>query len=122
MIHTLEQIEQGFTEVLARIKARKEQRKVLTDHEKLIIRMAREKTKVWWLPYELMGDGNIDGADLFIGYEVTARLSELGGNKELIESRSAGKYEARRLRLETETTQNYLASLRARLYGQNGKM
>lgn len=122
MIHTPEQIEQGFTEVLARIKARKEQRKVLTDHEKLIIRMARDKAKVWWLPYELMGDGNIDGVDLFVGYEVTARLSELANDKELIESRAAGKYEARRLRLETEKTQTILQALRTKLYGENGKM
>lgn len=122
MIHTPEQIEQGYLDVLARIKARKEQRKVLTDHEKLIIRMARDKTKVWWLPYELMGDGSIDGVDLFVGYEVTARLSELAKDGELIESRAAGKYEARRLRLETETTQKTLQALRTKLYGENGKM
>ena len=122
MIHTPEQIEQGYTDVLARISARKAQRKVLTDHEKLIIRMARDKVKVWWLPYELMGDGNIDGVDLFIGYEVTARLSELAKDKELIESRAAGKYEVRRLRLETQKTQDLLTSLREKLYGSNGKM
>lgn len=38
--------------------------------------------------------------DLFVGYEASARLSELGLHTYMIESRREGKYMARRFRFE----------------------
>jgi hypothetical protein len=122
MIHTPENIEAEYNKLVASQAHKALSRKVLTDHEKLIVRMATSKTKIWWLPYELMGEYAVSGIDLFIGYEASARLSELARDSELMESRKVGKYEARRLRFETQKTRDTLQALRVKLYGDSGKL
>ena len=67
-----------------------------TQQEKLIINIARNLPKEWNKAHELIGNGAT-----FIGYEVTARLSELEQDyPEMIEGRREGKYRTRRLRVE----------------------
>lgn len=116
---TQEQIETEYNGVLAHlqaVKVRSKGKEKLTNHEKLFIKMARHPQKIWWLPHDLQGaDQTKGGVELFIGYEVTARLSELAQDKNLIESRPAGKYEARRLRFETPETQAEIQRLKTKL-------
>ena len=68
-----------------------------TQHEKIVAIMARARTdKVWFLPQDFM---NPDLGDLFVGYEASARLSELGSQyPEMIESVREGKYIKRAVR------------------------
>lgn len=65
----------------------------LTQHEKILKHMATDPER-WWLPQDFM-DGSL--GKLFVGYEASARLSELAKLGKL-ESRRAGKFMARRLK------------------------
>jgi hypothetical protein len=67
----------------------------MTQHEKLIVSMAKDNTGRWFYPYDFMG-GNT--TDLFVGYEASARLSELAKLYPLmIETKTDGKYKVRRI-------------------------
>ena len=73
----------------------------LTQHQKIVAIMCINKTKTWWKSYDLLNatDGN---NDLFIGYEVTARFSELASTyPDMFENKREGKYIIRRMRFET---------------------
>lgn len=71
----------------------------LTQHQKIVAIMCRDKSKRWWKSHEVMNAGE---ADLFIGYEVTARFSELASDyPDMLESKREGKYVIRRMRFET---------------------
>lgn len=60
----------------------------------------------WWFPQDFMRSG----ADLFVGYEASARLSEVASlYPEMIESRREGKYVVRRMRIEN--LNNFIATL-----------
>jgi hypothetical protein len=60
--------------------------------------MCQYDTKQWWLPTDFMKQHG----EFFVGYEASARLSELQReNPDMFESRRAGKYIERRIRFET---------------------
>ena len=65
--------------------------------EKIFALMCYNRTKkMWWYPPDFMKESN--GA-FFVGYEASARLSELARNyPDMIESHSEGKYIYRRIR------------------------
>lgn len=63
-----------------------------TQHEKILEVMSTDPGR-WWLPHDFMQP---DLAENFVGYEASARLSELAKMGKL-ESKRDGKYIARRL-------------------------
>ena len=66
----------------------------MSQYEKIIKRMIRD-TQKWWLPQDFMQEHPTH--PLFVGYEASARLSELAKlYPEMIESEKQGKYLARR--------------------------
>lgn len=70
--------------------------KGLTQQQKIIAHICTNPTKEWWLPQDFM-----QGGEFFVGYEASARLSELQReNPEMFESRRAGKYMERRIKFE----------------------
>lgn len=73
-----------------------------TDHFKIVQLMyARHPNKIWWFSHEFEGSHDIGGGvNLFLSIECASRLSELAKDTKLIESRKAGKYMLRRLRVE----------------------
>lgn len=71
----------------------------LTQQQKIVAIMCMNREKRWWKPAEIM---NVGHPDLFIGYEASARLSELASEyPDMIESRREGKFYVRRMRFET---------------------
>lgn len=71
--------------------------KELTQHQKIVATMCKNSTKEWWLPQDFMQPG-----DFFVGYEASARLSELQSEyPDMFESVRAGKYMKRRIKFET---------------------
>ena len=71
----------------------------LTQQQKVIKLMAKHTEKEWWLPQDFM-QPNL--GDLFVGYEASARLSELAKDyPDMIQTLPAGKYKKRRIRWET---------------------
>lgn len=69
----------------------------MTQHQKILTRMIRGTIGKWWYPQDFMKDGL---GSLFVGYEASARLSELAREHPyMIESRRDGKYMMRRLNL-----------------------
>lgn len=71
--------------------------KEYTQQQKIVATMCKNHNKEWWLPQDFMQPG-----ELFVGYESSARLSELQKeNPEMFESVRAGKHMKRRLRFET---------------------
>lgn len=69
-----------------------------SQQQKILNLMVRNKDHEWWLPSDFMKP---ELGDLFVGYEASARLSELAKEyPEAIETRPMGKYKQRRLRLE----------------------
>lgn len=74
--------------------------KSLTQHQKIVAEMCLRNSKEWWLPSDFM-----KGGEFFVGYEASARLSELQReNPTMFESRRAGKYMERRIRFEDGKT------------------
>lgn len=73
---------------------------MMTQQQKIITLMIRKQHKqAWFFPYEFMVNGL---GELFVGYEASARLSELARNyPDMIESQRDGKYTKRRIRWET---------------------
>jgi len=71
----------------------------MDQHQKIITLMMKLLyQKDWFLPQDFMQSSL---GDLFVGYEASARCSELGKwYPELIESQKQGKYVARRIRVE----------------------
>ena len=71
--------------------------KPLTQHQKIVAIMCKHDLKKWWLPKDLMVSG-----DFFVGYEASARLSELQkSHPYMFESRANGRFLERRIRFET---------------------
>lgn len=69
-----------------------------SQQQKILTVMARGAPDKWFFPYDFMRD---DMGDLFVGYEASARLSELAHDyPEMVESQRDGKYIKRRLRME----------------------
>lgn len=72
--------------------------KELSQQQKILTLMCRNPDKDWWFPYDFMDDKL---GDLFVGYEASARLSELAKNyPDMVESEHADKYIKRRLRMD----------------------
>jgi hypothetical protein len=71
--------------------------KSLTQHQKIVAEMCKNHTKDWWLPSDFM-----QGGEFFVGYEASARLSELQReNPTMFDSRRSGKFMERRIMFET---------------------
>lgn len=70
----------------------------MTQYQKILTIMLRNPNKDWWYPYDFMRG---DLGNLFVGYEASARLSELATNyPDMLESKRAGKYIVRRMRYQ----------------------
>ena len=69
----------------------------MTQHEKILNIMATDPDR-WWLPQDFMQP---ELGSNFVGYEASARLSELAKMGE-VESRREGKYMARKLIVKNE--------------------
>lgn len=68
----------------------------MTQHQKIVFRMLHGRKDRWWLPQDFMQSG-----EYFVGYEASARLSELAAEyPEMIETRQEGKQFARRIKTE----------------------
>lgn len=73
--------------------------KALTQQQKIVAMMCKNDTKMWWLPTDFMRS---EAGEFFVGYEASARLSELQReNPQMFESRRAGKYMERRICFDT---------------------
>jgi hypothetical protein len=71
-----------------------------TQHEKILSIMFSDTTGKWFFPYDFMQPGM---GDMFVGYEASARLSELAKEYPyMIESLRDGKYIKRRVRLDDD--------------------
>ncbi len=71
----------------------------LTQHQKILTLMCRHRAQEWWLPHHFMTN-NL--GTLFVGYEASARMSELGKSyPEMIQTLPEGKYKKRRIRFES---------------------
>jgi len=67
-----------------------------TQQQKIIFKMLHGPKGKWWLPQEFM-----ESDRYFVGYEASARLSELAKEyPEMIETRQDGKQHARRIKTE----------------------
>lgn len=79
-----------------------------TQHDKIIEKMLSFPKIEWWKPQDFMQDDK-----WFVGYEASARLSELAKMyPEMIESKQDGKYKARRLKLENSQEWQYIVDPR----------
>jgi len=72
----------------------------LSQHQKIIMTMCvYRKSRDWWRAYDFMK--NDLPFDLFVGYEASARISELVGSyPELFEWQKNGKYREIKLRFD----------------------
>jgi hypothetical protein len=69
----------------------------LTQQQKIVAQMCQSPDKKWWLPQDFMR-----GGEFFVGYEASARLSELQSDyPDMFESQRNGKYIERRIKFET---------------------
>lgn len=72
----------------------------MTQHQKIIFKMLHGQRDKWWLPQDFMR-----GDQYFVGYEASARLSELAADyPDMIETKQDGKYKARRIKTEAVDT------------------
>lgn len=73
-------------------------KKGLTQQQKIVAKMAKYTARIWWLPPDFMRND----PEFFVGYEASARLSELQADyPTAFESQKDGKYLARRMCFET---------------------
>ena len=77
-----------------------------TQQAKILFTMINNPKTTWWYPQDFMKP---DLGDLFVGYEASARLSELAKDyPEMIDSKRDGKYKVRRLRFENSENFKHL--------------
>lgn len=101
---TPQEIELAFSYAFDTAKEVKIQsRSISGDIENIRIVMENNPNKIWWFAHEFMGNHDIKGNKFFIGYECSARLSQLAQNTDLIESRRIGRFKVRRYRFENIT-------------------
>lgn len=82
----------------------------MTQHEKIAALMIRNKQQTWFFPYDFMPPRLPMEHECFVGYEATARISELADKfPEMIEKGREGKY--RKIRFRFENTQEIIAKL-----------
>jgi len=68
----------------------------LTQQQKIVAEMCSNPDKKWWLPQDFM-----QGGQFFVGYEASARLSELQSeNPDMFESQRNGRFIERRIVFE----------------------
>lgn len=73
--------------------------KGLTQQQKIVAFMCQHPDTKWWLPTAFMRPA---AAEFFVGYEASARFSELASDyPDMFESRRNGKYIERRIKFET---------------------
>ncbi len=69
----------------------------MTQYQKIITTMTRDPQR-WWLPKDFMQSHL---GDLFVGYEASARLSELASMyPDFIDTEKQGRFKARRINVE----------------------
>jgi hypothetical protein len=75
----------------------------MDQYEKIVTYMSQNMySKVWWYAFDFMQPSL---GELFVGYEASARLSELAKEyPEVFDSKKDGKYLMRRLKVETLDT------------------
>lgn len=70
----------------------------LTSHQKIVAIMANNKNQEWFFAKDIINQGE---GDYYVGYEATARMSELVRKfPDMFESQGVGKYIKRRIRWE----------------------
>lgn len=70
----------------------------MSQYQKILYRMAKRPNKEWWLPQDFITD---DNGFVYVGYEASARLSELAKRyPEMIASQPQGKYLARKIQFD----------------------
>ena len=75
----------------------KDATKSLTQQQMIVATMCQNQNKDWWLPSDFM-----KGGEFFVGYEASARLSELQtDNPTMFESKRCGRFIQRRIKFET---------------------
>lgn len=71
----------------------------MTSHQKCVAIMAHNKKQEWFFAKDII---NLGTGDWYVGYEASARMSELAKKfPDMIESMNEGKYTKRRIRWET---------------------
>lgn len=93
---TNKQIEEAFDYLYNKYVQRLKIEKKYTECEKVEMVMRNNEDKIWWYPYELIGNFEVNGEHLFIGYKAPARLYDLE-QKGIVEGRDLGKYKVWRL-------------------------
>lgn len=66
----------------------------IDQHEMILAIMLqgwKEKQKVWWFAYELMGHKKIEGESFFMSYKAGTRVSELSQDGKVESRKSDGK-------------------------------
>lgn len=96
MMHAQQRIDEEYNLMLKRYLSRLVGERKYTECEKVEMVMRSYLDKIWWYPYELIGDFSVKGEDLFIGYKAPARLYDLE-QKGIVEGRELGKYKVWRL-------------------------
>ena len=70
-----------------------------SQQQKILALMSKRQDKDWFFPYDFMDPAL--GQQYFVGYEASARLSELAkDHPDMMESKRGGKYIKRRIRWE----------------------
>lgn len=73
----------------------------MKQRDKILAYMAKQPDK-WYYPYDFMPPRMEMNSEYFVGYEASARLSELASDyPEMIETQQDGKYKRRRFNLNT---------------------
>lgn len=71
----------------------------MKQRDKILAYMAKQPDK-WYYPYDFMPPRMEMNSEYFVGYEASARLSELASEyPDMIETKQDGKYKCRRLNM-----------------------
>ena len=68
-----------------------------TECDKVYSVLTANKKKIWWFAHELIGEFNIGGDRIFIGYKAPARLYDLWVDG-LLDNRKCGRFKVWRLK------------------------
>lgn len=94
MSHTPLEIEMAYQSIVTNHQSR--EKSGLTEYEKILLVLHSQPKKIWWFSYELMGTHTIDGVSFFLGYETSARMTEMVASG-VLRDRKVGRYTVKRL-------------------------
>lgn len=98
MKRTKQQITDSYNKCYARYnKSMIKTRGEITECAKVELVMRSNLDKIWWFPFELIGEFTIDEKVIFIGYKAPARLYDLG-QQGILESEGLGRFKVWRLK------------------------